>query len=65
MTLDEIRDVVQEMFDLEDAVVDRIEFTYKTKIGSKGAASHGLSGYFDSGSLPLGTPYRKVISCYE
>ena len=34
--MDEMRELVQEAYLLDDAVVDRIEFQYSTKIGKKG-----------------------------
>ena len=36
MIVDEMRDALQEQYGLDDAVVDRAEFIYKTKIGNKG-----------------------------
>ena len=36
MSLDEMRDAMKHHFALDDAVCDRIEFIYKTKIGRKG-----------------------------
>ena len=36
MIVDEMRDALQEQYGLDDAVVDRVEFIYKTKIGNKG-----------------------------
>ena len=36
ITVGEIRTEIQLMFNLDDAIVDRIKFSYKTKIGNKG-----------------------------
>ena len=35
MSVDEIRDALQETYNLNDAVVESIEFLYKTKVGNK------------------------------
>ena len=48
ITVDELREVIQEQYALDDAVVDRIEFQYKTKIGNKGNSK--MVSIFDGGS---------------
>ena len=36
MTVNKLQDALQETYDLGNAIIDRIEFIYATKIGSKG-----------------------------
>ena len=48
ITVDELRMAIQEQCALDDAVVDRIEFQYKRKFGSKGNSK--MVSIFDDGS---------------